>query len=142
MRAVELIKRKPVMVNVGSSVLDAVKLMAENNVGLVVIVDSQESRRVLGVLSERDVIRALARGVDLSRARVEEVGTMGNIAKVSVYDYVNKVAQLMNERNIRHIVVVDDNDRVVGVISMRDILRESEAIQYIAKMSARPPTRE
>ena len=142
MRAVELIKRKPVMVNIGSSVLDAVKLMAENNVGLVVIVDSQESRRVLGVLSERDVIRALARGVDLSRARVEEVGTMGNIAKVSVYDYVNKVAQLMNERNIRHIVVVDDNDRVVGVISMRDILRESEAIQYIAKMSARPPTRE
>ncbi len=142
MRAVELIKRKPVMVNVGSSVLDAVKLMAENNVGLVVIVDSQESRRVLGVLSERDVIRALARGVDLSRARVEEVGTMGNIAKVSAYDYVNKVAQLMNERNIRHIVVVDDNDRVVGVISMRDILRESEAIQYIAKMSARPPTRE
>ena len=142
MRAVELTKRKPVMVNIGSSVLDAVKLMAENNVGLVVIVDSQESRRVLGVLSERDVIRALARGVDLSRAKVEEVGTMGNIAKVSVYDYVNKVAQLMNERNIRHIVVVDDNDRVVGVISMRDILRESEAIQYIAKMSARPPTRE
>lgn len=143
MKASELITRKnPVMVKLGTPVMDAIKLMNENNVGLVVIVDSPENRRVLGVLSERDVIRALARGIDISKATVEQIGTMSNIATVKHYDYVTKVAQLMNERHIRHVVVVDDNDRVVGVISIRDILRENEAINELARARPYPPVRE
>lgn len=135
-------RKNPVMVKLGTPVMDAIKLMNENNVGLVVIVDSPENRRVLGVLSERDVIRALARGIDISKATVEQIGTMSNIATVKHYDYVTKVAQLMNERRIRHVVVVDDNDRVVGVISIRDILRENEAINELARARPYPPVRE
>jgi CBS domain-containing protein len=143
MKASELItNKKPVVVKVGSPVSEAVRLMAENNVGLVVVVNSPEDMRVLGVISERDVIKALAKGVDISRAVVEQVGTMGNIATVKYYDYVTKIAQLMNERRIRHVVVVDDEGRVMGVVSIRDLLRESNAISEIAKMRPYPPVRE
>ncbi|KUO93258.1 MAG: hypothetical protein AT713_07015 [Caldivirga sp. JCHS_4] len=143
MKASELItNKKPIVVKVGSPVSEAVRLMAENNVGLVVVVNSPEDMRVLGVISERDVIKALAKGVDISRAVVEQVGTMGNIATVKYYDYVTKIAQLMNERRIRHVVVVDDEGRVMGVVSIRDLLRESNAISEIAKMRPYPPVRE
>ncbi|KUO84334.1 MAG: CBS domain-containing protein [Caldivirga sp.] len=143
MKASELItNKKPIVVKVGSPVSEAVRLMAENNVGLVVVVNSPEDMRVLGVISERDVIKAMAKGVDISRAMVEQVGTMGNIATVKYYDDVTKIAQLMNERRIRHVVVVDDEGRVMGVVSIRDLLRESNAISEIAKMRPRPPVRE
>jgi CBS domain-containing protein len=143
MKASELItNKKPIVVKVGSPVSEAVRLMAENNVGLVVVVNSPEDMRVLGVISERDVIKAMAKGVDISRAVVEQVGTMGNIATVKYYDDVTKIAQLMNERRIRHVVVVDDEGRVMGVVSIRDLLRESNAISEIAKMRPRPPVRE
>jgi len=143
MKASELItNKKPIVVKVGSPVSEAVRLMAENNVGLVVVVNSPEDMKVLGVISERDVIKALAKGVDISRAVVEQVGTMGNIATVKYYDDVTKIAQLMNERRIRHVVVVDDEGRVMGVVSIRDLLRESNAISEIAKMRPRPPVRE
>jgi CBS domain-containing protein len=143
MKASELItNKKPIVVKVGSPVSEAVRLMAENNVGLVVVVNSPEDMRVLGVISERDVIKAMAKGVDISRAMVEQVGTMGNIATVKYYDDVTKIAQLMNERRIRHVVVVDDEGRVIGVVSIRDLLRESNAISEIAKMRPRPPVRE
>ncbi|MFP3195853.1 MAG: CBS domain-containing protein [Caldivirga sp.] len=143
MKASELIiNKKPIVVKVGSPVSEAVRLMAENNVGLVVVVNSPEDMRVLGVISERDVIKALAKGVDISRAVVEQVGTMGNIATVKYYDDVTKIAQFMNERRIRHVVVVDDEGRVMGVVSIRDLLRESNAISEIAKMRPYPPVRE
>ncbi|MGC8570518.1 CBS domain-containing protein [Caldivirga sp.] len=143
MKASELITRKsPVVIKVGSPVMDAVRLMAENNVGLVVIVDSPENKRVLGVISERDVIRALAKGVDVSKATVEQVGTMGNIVSVKYYDYITTVAQLMNERQVRHVVVVDDNNRVISVISIRDLLREREVVNALAKIRPHPPVRE
>ncbi|MFP3157026.1 MAG: CBS domain-containing protein [Caldivirga sp.] len=143
MKASELIaNKKPIVVKVGSPVSEAIRLMAENNVGLVVVVNSPEDMKVLGVISERDVIKALAKGVDISRAVVEQVGTMGNIATVKYYDDVTKIAQLMNERRIRHVVVVDDEGRVMGVVSIRDLLRESNAISEIAKMRPRPPVRE
>ncbi len=143
MKASELITRKsPVVIKVGSPVMEAIKLMADNNVGLVVIVDSPENKRVLGVISERDVVRALAKGIDISKATVEQVGTMGNIVSVKYYDYITTVARLMNERQVRHVVIVDDDNRVMGVISIRDLLREKEVIDALARLRPYPPVRE
>ncbi|WP_291767416.1 CBS domain-containing protein [Caldivirga sp. UBA161] len=143
MKASELITRKgPVVIKVGSPVMEAIRLMADNNVGLVVIVDSPENRRVLGVISERDVVRALAKGIDVNKATVEQVGTMGNIVSVKYYDYITTVARLMNERQVRHVVIVDDDNRVMGVISIRDLLKEKEVIDALARLRPYPPVRE
>ena len=143
MKASELITRKsPIVIKVGSPVMEAIKLMADNNVGLVVIVDSPENKRVLGVISERDVVRALAKVIDISKATVEQVGTMGNIVSVKYHDYITTVARLMNERQVRHVVIVDDDNKVMGVISIRDLLREKEVIDALARLRPYPPVRE
>jgi len=139
MNAVELVKREPIYVKKGTPAIEAVRLMSKANTGLVVVVGDDE--KVLGVVSERDIIRALANGVDPSTP-VDEVGTMGSIVKVHEKDPVIKVAALMAERNVRHVVVVGDDEKLRGVISIRDLLREYEALKELARKPLVPLTTE
>ena len=68
------VKRPPLTVTQEATLLDVVKIMATHNIGLVAVV--YEVGRPLGVVSEREIVRALARGVQLS-AKAIEVGTRG-----------------------------------------------------------------
>nr|MCG2892782.1 CBS domain-containing protein [Vulcanisaeta sp.] len=120
-----------------ATVRDAVNLMARENVGLLVIVNN--AGKPIGVISERDVIRALASGKDLN-ARVTEVGTVGRLITISPRDSIYKAALLMNDNKIRHLVVMD-GDKLRGVISIRDIISEERIVSRLAELAeARPET--
>jgi len=118
--------------------LDVVKIMATYNVGLVAVVD--EAGRPLGVVSERDVIRALASGVQLS-AKAIEVGTRGNLLTAKAEDDIYSVVKKMRERGTRHILVVDDAGKLVGVVSIRDLV-EDRALKSIGDRVWWPPPEE
>lgn len=107
----------------GSRTSKAVAKMAEENVGLLVIVDPQELKRVVGVLSERDVIKALAAGESLERP-VEELGVTSRLVTVRVGDPVSKAASLFNVHPVRHLVVLDDRDQLAGVLLVQDLVGE------------------
>ncbi|WP_243675651.1 CBS domain-containing protein [Vulcanisaeta distributa] len=85
----KIIKREPVVINDKARVKDAIDLMSKENIGLLVIVNS--SGKPIGVISERDIIKALANGVDLN-ARVTDVGTVGNLVTISPKDSVYRAA--------------------------------------------------
>jgi len=121
------IKRPPLTATQEATLLDVVKIMATHNVGLVAVVD--EAGRPLGVVSERDVIRALARGVQLS-AKAIEVGTRGNLLTAKAEDDIYSAIKKMRERGTRHILVVDDAGKLVGVVSIRDLI-EDRALKSI-----------
>jgi CBS domain-containing protein len=121
-----------------ATLLDIVKIMATHNVGLVAVVD--EAGRPLGVVSERDVIRALARGVQLS-AKAIEVGTRGNLLTAKVEDDIYSVIKKMRERGTRHILVVDDAGKLVGVVSIKDLV-EDRALKSIGDRVWWPPPEE
>ncbi len=141
MNAIELVKREPIYVKKGTPpAMEAVRLMSKANTGLVVVV-GDDGKVLGGVVSERDIIRALANGVDPSTP-VDSVGTMNSIVKVHEKDPIIKVAALMAERNVRHVVVVDDYDRLKGVISIRDLLREYDALKELARKPLVPLTKE
>ena len=133
----KIIKRKPIVISENATVRDAVNLMARENVGLLVIVNN--AGKPIGVISERDVIRALASGKDLN-ARVTEVGTVGRLITISPRDSIYKAALLMNDNKIRHLVVMD-GDKLRGVISIRDIISEERVVSRLAELAeARPET--
>ncbi|MCG2881117.1 MAG: CBS domain-containing protein [Vulcanisaeta sp.] len=133
----KLIKREPIVISENATVRDAVNLMARENVGLLVIVNN--AGKPIGVISERDVIRALASGKDLN-ARVTEVGTVGRLITISPRDSIYKAALLMNDNKIRHLVVMD-GDKLRGVISIRDIISEERIVSRLAELAeARPET--
>ncbi len=132
------VKRPPLTVTQEATLLDVVKIMATYNVGLVAVVD--EAGRPLGVVSERDVIRALAGGVQLS-AKAIEVGTRGNLLTAKAEDDIYSVVKKMREKGTRHILVVDDAGKLVGVVSIRDLV-EDRALKSIGDRVWWPPPEE
>jgi CBS domain-containing protein len=132
------VKRPPLTVTQEVTLFDVVKIMATHNVGLVAVVD--EAGRPLGVVSERDVIRALARGVQLS-AKAIEVGTRGNLLTAKAEDDIYSAIKKMRERGTRHILVVNDAGNLVGVVSIRDLI-EDRALKSIGDRVWWPPPEE
>jgi len=142
MRAVDLVKRKPLVITEDRPFIEAVDLMAKENTGSVVVVEDLGSMKLRGIITERDVIRALSKRLPLDTP-VGKVGTIGpRVVRARVDDSVGTVASLMVEYRVRHVVVVDENDAVVGVISIRDLLGDLDTVREIAKLNRYPKTME
>jgi CBS domain-containing protein len=95
----------------------AVLRMLEEAVGSVVVCDDG---RLVGIFTERDVLRLAGESVDLDTVRVADVMTKSPVsaaADISVLD----AARLMGERRIRHLPVVE-GDHVLGMVGIRDVL--------------------
>ncbi len=101
------------------SLQDAVDLLAEQNVGALIVVG--ESGRPLGIISERDIVREASRSEDFLAQPVSRVMT-SDLITVSPEDDVEPVIQIMMTRHIRHLPVIDQQ-RLIGVVSIRDVLK-------------------
>jgi len=124
----DYIKRPPVTIGGGATVEEAAVLMAERGVGALAIVD--EGGRPIGIITERDVIRAVARGA--LRAKVVEAGTTSNLLTASPEDDEYEVLKRMRERRVRHLLVVDKEGKLMGVLSIRDFI-EDKALKVFAE---------
>ncbi|MCB1014284.1 MAG: CBS domain-containing protein [Acidimicrobiales bacterium] len=113
----DLVQRGAVTIPPSATLRDAAVVMAREEVGVVVVVSDG---RAAGVLSERDVVRAVAEGDDVDDGRAGDVMAM-ELVTASVDDRVADAAEGMLAGNIRHLPVVD-GDKVVGVVSIRDVL--------------------
>jgi CBS domain-containing protein len=132
------VKHQPLTATQDAALLDAVKIMAAHNIGLVAVVD--EAGRPLGVVSERDVVRALARCVQLS-AKAVDVETRENLLTAKADEDIYSVVKKMRERGARHILVVDDARKLVGAVSIRDLV-EDRALKSIGDRVWWPPPEE
>jgi CBS domain-containing protein len=110
------------------TVLAAAKLMVQNNIGLLVVTEAP-SGKLVGVISERDIIRVFASGRALD-VPVAEVCTRAVVTVRGSSD-VAEAAKAMNKSRIRHVVVVDDRDQPIGVVSMRDLVGERATLTAI-----------
>lgn len=122
----DFVNRDPVVLPADSTIRDAAKQMAEKNVGLVVLVEKDRPRIPVGVVSERDIVRAVARGEPLD-ASVKSIAST-RLVTVGLEDDVGVAAAKMLSNNVRHLVVLDDARRLVGVVSIRDIVREQSTL--------------
>ncbi|QKR00077.1 CBS domain-containing protein [Metallosphaera tengchongensis] len=124
----QLISKNPITVEKGTSTLKVIEIMASNNVGSVIIM---ESGKLAGIITERDVIRGIAKGVSIVQP-VEEFGTMKDLVTVREDDTIYTAVKKMAEKNLRHLIVVDKSGNLRGVISVRDIIRESHVLKAIS----------
>jgi FOG: CBS domain len=119
LRLKDLIKRRPITVSSDATIHDVIKIMARENVGFLVV---REGEQVVGVLSERDVIKALAEEGDVGK-RVAEF-CKRDVIKLRADSTLEEAAQTMGKHRIRHIVVEDERGELIGVVSVRDLLEE------------------
>jgi len=102
------------------TVLEAARLMAEANVGSVVI---RQHDRVVGLFTERDLLRRVAaRGKDPATTHLHEVMS-APVQTCRLGDDLNDCARRMKEQRIRHLVVMEQ-EALIGLISLRDVLVE------------------
>ena len=91
--------------------------LARDEIGLVVIGSKAD---VVGVISERDVVRAAAASVDLSATLAGDVAST-NVVWCDHTATVREVAEVMMAHYVRH-VLLEQNGRLVGIVSARDVL--------------------
>lgn len=105
------------------SVVDAARKMSEYKVGSVLVVDRANPSRLVGILTEGDIVhRVVAKGLHPAEVKVEEIMTKDPIV-VDENTPLHLVADLMREKNIGHIPVVDASGKLKGIIAKSDIVR-------------------
>lgn len=103
-----------------TALLDITQKLAAKRIGAIVIVG--ESGRVAGIISERDVIRALAeRGVEALNLPVADIMTR-NVITCQESSPVDELMELMTKGRFRHLPVMED-DALVGIISIGDVVK-------------------
>ncbi|WP_291205953.1 CBS domain-containing protein [Hyphomonas sp.] len=112
--------REVITLRAGITLKDAAILMDERKIGAVVALD--EDDRIVGVLSERDIVRQVARHG--ASALEMTVGSAMTRAVVTVHasTAIDEAMQTMTDRRIRHLPVVH-NDRLTGVVSIGDLVK-------------------
>ena len=123
-KVADILSRKgasAVAVTPDTKVIDALRIMADKNIGSILVMDSGE---YLGIVTERDYSRKVALK---NKSSVDTMVTdimSSDLPSVSLSDTVEKCMQLMSSKNIRYLPVFD-NDRIAGIVSMSDVVKET-----------------
>ena len=127
MRVEALIRRTPVTISPGATIRQAAEVFAREKIGLLVVAGSVSPVKAQAVISERDVVRAVAKGTALT-AQLDTIATK-KLVSVKRSDQASKAVRLMMDNGIRHLVVENDDGTLFGVISIRDFFREARLLQ-------------
>lgn len=101
-----------------ASVLNAVKLMAENDIGCIVVTNS--NGQVCGILSERDVISVLGAKGFIENLKVKDIMSR-NVYCMREENTIVEALRAMLGRKIKHLPVVDNRSTLKGIVSLRDV---------------------
>jgi CBS domain-containing protein len=120
MRAAEIMTEDPATVTPEATLTDAATKMKELDVGIIPVVESETSRRLKGVITDRDIaVRAVAEGKD-GKTRVADCMTT-DVETCNKNDDVRSVLQVMRREQVRRVPITDREGRLVGIIAQADV---------------------
>jgi signal-transduction protein with cAMP-binding, CBS, and nucleotidyltransferase domain len=110
-----------IVANTGKSAQDVAQMMIKKKVGSVIIIDKKS--HPIGIITERDMVkRVCLKDVAASRIKLEEIMSAPLITIMS-YDSIDTASQVMVKNNIKRVVVLEEDNRIVGLLSVTDINR-------------------
>ena len=112
---------------------DAARMMQDNDCGSLPVVESRDSMKLVGMVTDRDLaLRVLGRGMD-ANTPVREAMTK-NVSSVKIDDDLNDVERVMSGQQVRRVPVVDDQGRVVGIVAQADLARELGGAKEVGRV--------
>ena len=103
-----------------ATIEELVTALATHRIGAMVVRD--DAGTVVGIVSERDVVRGLTSNASIVQSPVHTIMTK-DVVSVSPDVDVAQLAQLMTEKRIRHVPVIDDQGALVGLVSIGDVVK-------------------
>jgi CBS domain-containing protein len=101
---------------------DAARMMRDNDCGSLPVVESRDSMKLIGMVTDRDLaLRVLGRGLD-ANTPVREAMTK-NVSSVKLEDGLHEIERVMTGQQVRRVPVVDGQGRVVGIVAQADLAR-------------------
>lgn len=121
MKCSEVMTKNPECCLSNDSVVKAAQLMKRLNVGPIPIVESEENRKLVGFLTDRDLaLKVVAEGRDPKSTKVEEVMTH-KVVTCHMDEDLQKAMDVMAENQLRRIPVVDSSSKIIGIIAQADV---------------------
>ena len=117
----EVMTKDPIYCLPGDMVSEAAELMRKEHIGSVLVVESEESKKLVGIITDRDLaLKVVADGLDAKSTKVEVVMTHKVITRRSNND-LQKALDSMAEYQLRRIPIVDKDNKILGIIAQADV---------------------
>lgn len=124
MKARDIMTQNPRCVTPETPVQEAARLMKSEDTGALPVVDGEASRRLVGMITDRDIaIRVVADGMASAQVR-DAMSTSPKTCRPD--DNVKDVLRVMSDAQVRRIPIVDDGGAVVGIVSQADVVLEAD----------------
>jgi CBS domain-containing protein len=132
----DVMTRNPVSARPEDTVASVARLMKENDIGPVPIVENQKSKRLVGIVTDRDLaLKVVAEGRDPETTPVKQVMTT-SVITCRGDDDIETALDAMSTQQLRRIPVVDDGNMLLGIIAQADIatrMNEPEKTAEVVK---------
>lgn len=126
MKAQQIMTSDPVSVTPETPISEAARLMKDQNVGMLPVVEAEGSKRLVGVITDRDIaMRHVAEGHSSTDCPVSEAMT-DHVTTATPQSSLDDVMDLMGKEQVRRIPIVDERGALVGVIAQADLVLYAE----------------
>ena len=130
----DVMTREPVCCEPADPVTRAAEMMREHDVGSLPVVDSRDSRRLVGIVTDRDLVtKVVAGNRNVASATVRDAMTT-EPASCRETDDVERAVSLMADRQVRRMPVVDESGRLSGIIAQADVATRVNRDQTTGKL--------
>jgi uncharacterized protein YegP (UPF0339 family)/CBS domain-containing protein len=144
MQVREVMSTNPACCTQDTSLQEVARLMAENDCGCIPVVDSQLNKKPVGTITDRDIaIRAVAVGQNPVTTKASEIMSI-DIVTIKPNQSLEECLRTMEERDIRRILVVDENGGCCGIVAQADIAQNNNnpvrTFEFIREISGSSPS--
>jgi CBS domain-containing protein len=141
MKVKEIMTKDPVFCTPEGKLQDVAKLMCDKNVGEIPVVDSRQSMKPVGVVTDRDIAcRAVAQGKDARTLKASDCMS-GPAVTVTPDSDFDEACELMQDKQIRRVPVVDAQGKLCGIVAQADVARRApqkagEVVRQVSQANA------
>ncbi|MDQ3562691.1 MAG: CBS domain-containing protein [Pseudomonadota bacterium] len=130
----EVMTKNPIYCLPTDAVARAAQLMKNENIGPIAVIENEQTKKLVGIVTDRDLaLKVVADGRDPKSTKVEEVMTR-KVVTCRPDDDLQKALDAMSEHQLRRIPVVDDDNKLVGIIAQADVATRVNQPQKTAEI--------